>query len=173
MKYLVERRQEEKERRRAEIIDAAEARRRVGSPRSRWTKSRGPRGCRAPCFTSISRTSATCSWRWSIARSTSCACVPQAPPGHPDGLREVEAFGRAYLAFSHDNPLYFDAFAASAGALGLHSRRTRTRRVHGRGPPRARGADAGFDRGVHDGSIRNDVGAPSVIRFRFGRSSTV
>ena len=164
MTYLIERRQEEKDRRRGEIVDAAESL----YAESGWDAitmdqvARRARLSRALLYVYfkdkndlhmalVERSLEALRVRFGAARE-----------GREHGLAEVEAIGRAYLAFSVETPHYFDACARyqahAATELPLDA------------PPCNEAAceAAGFrvhsviveslNRGIADGSIRADIG---------------
>ena len=83
--------------------------------------------------------------------------------GHARGIEEVEAIGHAYLEFSRELPHYFDACsrfqAHRSGGVEPHPNEIACmvagHRVH-------EVIVASLNRGVADGSIRNDLGDPYV-----------
>jgi len=168
MSYLIERRQEEKDRRRAEIIDAAEAlyaetgwdgitmdqvARRAQLSRALlyvYFKDKGDLH-----LALVERSLEALRSRFMAARE-----------GHATGLAQVEAIGRAYLAFSVETPHYFDACARY---------QAHAETAHQAGPAPCNEAAceaAGFgvheviveslNRGVADGTIRANLGDPFV-----------
>jgi AcrR family transcriptional regulator len=90
-------------------------------------------------------------------------CFEAAKQGRPTGIAEVEAIGRAYLAYSKDKPHYFDACARyqahQVGGAEVEPNEAACRiaghRCH-------EVIVASLDRGVADGSIRKDLGNPYV-----------
>jgi AcrR family transcriptional regulator len=165
MSYIAERRQEERDRRRAEIVDAAEAL----YAESGWDAitmdqvARKARLSRALLyvyfhdksdlhFALVERSLEELRRRFEIARQ-----------GHARGIDEVEAIGHAYLAFSRDLPHYFDACArfqahqregADVPVNELACMQT-GHRVH-------EVIVDSLNKGVADGSIRGDLGNPYV-----------
>jgi AcrR family transcriptional regulator len=168
MSYLVERRQEEKDRRRAEIVDAAE----TLYAETGWDAitmdqvARRARLSRALLYVYfkdksdlhlalVERSLEALRERFIAARA-----------GHASGLAQVEAIGRAYLAFSIELPHYFDACARyQAHAECAHTA--------GDVPGNEEACEAaGFrvheviveslNLGVADGTIRADLGNPFV-----------
>jgi AcrR family transcriptional regulator len=168
MSYITERRQEEKDRRRAEIIDAAEAL----YAETGWDAitmdqvARRARLSRALLYVYFTDKS---DLHMALVERSLEALHDRfvaAQEGRTDGIAEVEAIGRAYLAFSVETPHYFDACARY--------------QAH---PPGEHGADGtpcneaacevaghrvheviveSLNRGVADGSIRADIGDPFV-----------
>lgn len=165
MSYIAERRQEEKDRRRVEIIDAAEA----VYAECGWDAvtmelvARKARLSRALLyvyfrdksdlhFALVERSLEELRRRFEAARQ-----------GRARGIDEVEAIGHAYLAFARELPHYFDACA-----------RFQAHRPEGAEIPASelRCFDTGhrvhevivesLNRGVADGSIRGDLGDPYV-----------
>jgi TetR/AcrR family transcriptional regulator len=165
MSYIAERRQEERDRRRAEIVDAAEALyAELGWDAVTMDQvARRARLSRALVyvyfrdkadlhFALVQRSLESLRLRFESARQDkSC------------GIDEVEAMGRAYLAFARELPHYFDACAR----FQAHAS------PEGELPPNERACVAAgasvhevmidsLDRGVADGSIRKDIGDPKV-----------
>ncbi len=165
MSYISERRQEEKDRRRTEIVDAAEAL----YAEAGWDAitmdqvARRARLSRALLyvyfrdkadlhFALVERSLEALRERFVAARQ-----------GHARGIDEIDAIGRAYLAFARDKPHYFDACA-----------RFQAHQTEGTGPQANELAcmAAGhrvhevivesLNRGVADGSVRGDLGNPYV-----------
>lgn len=168
MSYLVERRQEEKDRRRAEIIDAAEAL----YAETGWDGitmdqvARRARLSRALLYVYfkdksdlhlalVERSLEALRTRFIAARE-----------GQPDGLAEVEAIGRAYLAFSVEAPHYFDAcaryqaHAAAEPAPGEELRNEAACDAAGLSVHEV--IVESLNRGVADGTIRANLGDPFV-----------
>src|SRR5512134_3561483 len=113
MSYISERRQEERDRRRIEIVDAAEAvYAEVGWDAVTMDQvARGARLSRALVyvyfrdkadlhFALVERSLEELRRRFEAARE-----------GKATGMDEVEAIGRAYIAFARELPHYFDACA--------------------------------------------------------------
>jgi AcrR family transcriptional regulator len=165
MSYISERRQEEKDRRRAEIVDAAEAL----YAETGWDSitmdqvARRARLSRALLYVYfrdkgdlhlalVERALDALRDRFELARQ-----------GRERGIDEVEAIGRAYLAFSQDMPHYFDACARYQAHQSCDADHQ---------PNEAACMAAGhrchevfvesLNRGVADGSIRSDLGNPYV-----------
>ena len=165
MSYLSERRQEEKDRRRTEIVDAAEAL----YAETGWDAvtmdavARRARLSRALLYVYFKDRDDLHLALVERALEALRATFLEAQRGNPDGLREVEAIGRAYFAFARNTPHLFDACAryqaheictdeAHANeAACMHA----GHRVH-------EVIVESLERGVADGSIRRDLGNPYV-----------
>lgn len=164
MSYIAERRQEERDRRRAEIVDAAEAvYAEVGWDAVTMDRvARRARLSRALVYVYfrdksdlhlalVERALESLRERFEAARA-----------GKECGLAEVEAIGWAYQAFARELPHYFDAcarFEARPGRDGVQPNEAACmaagHRVH-------ETMVAALNRGVADGSIRADIGDPYV-----------
>jgi len=161
MNYLAERRQEEKERRRAEILDAAEAV--LGG--AGWDEltmdqvARRARLSRALVYVyfkdKVDLMYGVCERGLATLRQR----FEEAVARHKVGLDQITAIGRAYIAFSQEFPVYFDILArcelrevntadASANEAACQLAGDG---VHGL-------MVAVLEAGVRDGSIRADIG---------------
>jgi AcrR family transcriptional regulator len=161
MTYIAERRQEERDRRRAEIVDAAEALyAEVGWDAVTMDQvARRARLSRALVyvyfhdradlhFALVERSLEELRRRFEAARE-----------GKARGIDQVEAIGRAYLEFARELPHYFDACAryqAHAGADGTPQPNECA--CMGAGPRVHEVIVDSLGRGVADGSIRADIG---------------
>jgi AcrR family transcriptional regulator len=169
MSYIAERRGEEKERRRSEILDAAEAL----YAQKGWevvTVEQVARGAR------LSRALVYVYFRdkeellfgigeraMQLLRDRFVAAASQ----HALGVDQVEAIGRAYMAYAHEFPHYFDfcarfqAHSVSADP-GSHE-----------GACRLAGDEAigavvqAIESGIRDGSIRAEIGSPTLLAVTF------
>lgn len=158
MSYITERRQEEKDRRRSEIVDAADDLYRelgwdavtMDSVAKRARLSRALvyvyfKDKRDLHFAIVARAMEVLRERFIEASSRART-----------GLEKIEAIGRAYMAFGQEFPHYFDACArlqASAvdATPALEASRVMSEAVHGIVVDALR-------TGQEDGSIRNDLG---------------
>jgi AcrR family transcriptional regulator len=165
MSYIAERRQEERERRRTEIIQAAEQLYSEGG----WDEltmehvARRARLSRALVYVYfkdkddlhlaiVERSLERLRQRFQVAAD-----------GARLGIDKVEAIGHAYVAFSQDVPHYFDACSR------FHARQSEDGSAD---PQSAACSEAGqrvlrviaasIEQGFADGSIRSDVGAPML-----------
>jgi AcrR family transcriptional regulator len=165
MSYLTERRQEERDRRRGEIVDAAE----TLYAELGWDTvtmdhvARRARLSRALLyvyfkdkadlhFALVERALDALRVRFEAARE-----------GRPSGLAEVEAIGRAYFAFARQTPHQFDAcarFQAHASSDGNLPPNEAACMVVGHRVHEV--IVAALNRGIADGSVRADIGDPYV-----------
>jgi AcrR family transcriptional regulator len=164
MSYVAERRQEEKDRRRAEIIDAAiEVYREIDwdgvtidqvAKRARLSRAlvyvyfRDKEELHAAIVLRAFELLAT--------RFTEAASRARL------GIDKIEAIGRAYVAFAHELPHYFDAcarFEACAPSEDPQSPLTECFEAGGRVQQIA---IAAIVLGQEDGSVRKDIGDPKV-----------
>jgi TetR/AcrR family transcriptional regulator len=163
MSYITQRREEEKERRRAEIVDAAES---LYSDLG-WEAAtidevaRRARLSRALVYVYFKDKSdlhfAIVDRALRALRERFVAAAEQ----HETGLEKVQAIGRAYVAFSREVPHYFSAcshFQAHQSATDREAANEQaalqaSQRVH-------EVLVAAIELGIKDGTIRNDVGDP-------------
>ncbi len=166
MNDLLERRQEEKERRRAEILDAAET---VASvigidAMTMEQVARKARLSRALLYVYFQDKTdllfGLCNRGLDQLQRRFVDAVDQ----QQDGLRQVEACGRAYVAFTQEFPVYFEAlsrFEAHSPEAGTGSGNEGAcilagDRVHAV-------LIAALEHGMQDGTIRPDAGPPQLI----------
>ena len=164
MSYINERRQEERDRRRAEIVDAAEALyAEVGWDAVTMDQvARRARLSRALVYVYFRDKSDLHLALVERALDTLRERFEAARAGKARGIDEVEAIGWAYQAFARELPHYFDAcarFEARHGSDGVQPNEAACmaagHRVH-------EAIVASLNRGVADGSIRADIGDPYV-----------
>ena len=140
MSYIDQRREEEKERRRAEILDAAEALTEIGWEAATMDEvARRARLSRALVYV-----------YFKDKRDLHFAIVERAlrelrkrfeqAASEPTGIDKVEAIGRAYVTFSRDVPHYFDA----CSQFQAHR-------------PRSRGGDSNESAALHAGQRVHEV----------------
>jgi len=176
MNHLAERRQEEKERRRAQILDAAEA----VAAKVGWDEltmdqvARGARLSRALVYVYFKDKVDLMYGICERALETVRQRFEEAVARHKLGLDQMLAIGRAYIAFSQEFPVYYDI-----------KTRCDMREVNPSDPSPneaacQRAGDAVFatmvgvlSTGARDGSIRTDLGNPMLIAavlwgFTFG-----
>lgn len=166
MSYIAERRQEEKERRRGEILDAAEG---VAADVG-WDDltmdqvARRARLSRALLYVYFKdkvdllfgiceRALATLAQRFEAAISR-----------HKRGLDQMVAIGRAYIAFSQEFPVYFDVMARCE----LHTPDTQQMEANEqacltKGDLARDLMVSVLEAGFRDGSISNELGDPKAI----------
>jgi len=165
MSYIAERRQEEKERRRAEILDAAEAVCAVVG----WDAmtmdqvARKARLSRALLYVYFKDKTDLLFGLCERALGTLTQRFTEAVSRHKRGLEQLTAIGRAYIAFSQEFPVYFEVVArcellspepqveSNEGAAMLKGDESRKLMV------------AVIEAGIRDGSIRADVGDPKLV----------
>jgi len=176
MSYITERRQEERDRRRGEIVDAAEALyAEVGWDAVTMDQvARRARLSRALVY--VYFTDKTDLHFALVERSLDALYrrFEAAREGKASGIEEVEAIGRAYLAFERETPHHFDACAR------FQAHTSAERDVP---PNEAACMCAGhrvhelmvesLHRGIADGTIRADIGDPyetalALWAFSFG-----
>jgi AcrR family transcriptional regulator len=165
MSYISERRQEEKDRRRAEIVDAAEAL----YAETGWDGitmdqvARRARLSRALLYVYFEDKDDLHLALVERALDALREAFLTAQQGHASGLAEVEAIGRAYLRYSKEKPHYFDACARyqahEACSDEAHANEAACMRA---GHRCHEVIVASLVRGMADGSIRNDLGNPYV-----------
>jgi AcrR family transcriptional regulator len=162
MSYVAERREEEKERRRAEIIDAAE---RLYAEKG-WDAvtvdqvAKSARLSRALVYVYFRDKEELLFAIGERAMRTLAARFEEAVVRHARGLEQVEAIGRAYMAYAQEFPHYFD-FCMRFQA---HSPSPEPGSNEGRCQVEGDAAIGVVVRAIHvglaDGSIRRDVGDP-------------
>ena len=166
MSYIAERRQEERERRRAEILDAAETViAAVGWDDMTMDQvARKARLSRALLYVYFKDKTDLLFAIGERAVKTLEKRFAEAVARHRLGMDQLEAIGRAYVAFSQEFPVYFDILARcelfSGGELEPGSNEEAC----------AFGGDAihnlmvaTIEAGMRDGSIRADAGNPHVV----------
>ncbi len=161
MNYIAERRQEEKERRRTEILDAAEQV--TGS--SGWDEltmdqvARRARLSRALLYVYFKDKTDLMYALCERSLLTLQQRFDNAVLGKPLGLDKVHAVGEAYIAFVEECPVYFDILAR----CGLREVNTKDPGSNELACQTVGAAMLGMivgvlDEGVKDGSIRADLG---------------
>jgi len=165
MSYIAERRGEEKERRRAEILDAAE----TLYAEKGWDAltvdqvARSARLSRALVYVYFRDKEELLFAIGERAMRLLRDRFLETIAAHSLGMDQVEAIGQAYMAYAHEYPHYFDfcsRFHAHSVALdpGSHE-----------GACRLAGDEAigavvqAIEAGIRDGSIRPDVGDPRLL----------
>jgi len=165
MSYIAARRQEEKERRRAEILDAAEAvAASVGWDAMTMDQvARKARLSRALLYVYFKDKTDLLFGLCERALSTLTQRFTEAASRQKRGLDKLTAIGRAYIAFSQEFPVYFEVVArcellspepasdTNEGAAMLKGDACRGLMVQV------------IAAGITDGSIRKDVGDPKVV----------
>lgn len=166
MNDLAERRNEEKERRRAEILDAAEA---VAASES-WDNmtmdqvARRARLSRALLYVYFTDKTDLLFGVGERALALLAARLSESAARQQRGIAQLEAMGRAYMAFAQEFPVYFAVLAHCELRSPANSD------SHSNEGDCARKADAlhgmiasTLEVGIGDGSIRTDVGQPPAV----------
>jgi AcrR family transcriptional regulator len=165
MSYIAERRGEEKERRRAEILDAAEA---LYAEKG-WDAltvdqvARSARLSRALVYVYFRDKEellfAIGERAMGLLRDRFVAAAAK----HAAGMEQVAAIGQAYMAYANEFPHYFDFCSR------FHAHSVATDPGSHEGACRAAGDEAigvvvrAIEEGIKDGSIRPDVGEPVLL----------
>jgi len=162
MSYIAERREEEKERRRAEILDATE----TLYAKMGWESvtvdqvARTARLSRALVYVYFRDKEELLFAIGERAMRLLRDRFIAAAAGHPRGLDQVEAIGRAYMGYAFEFPHYFDfcaRFQAHSASVDPGSHEG----ACGAAADEAIGAVVrAIEAGIGDGSIRRDVGEP-------------
>jgi AcrR family transcriptional regulator len=166
MSYIAERRLEEKERRRAEIVDAAEAAGRdVGlDALTLEDVARRARLSRALLYVYFQDRSDLMFGLCERAMGMLHARFVEAAERHRTGLEQVSAMGRAYVAFSQEFPVLFDALARCELKTPEPSQGSPSEQACAAGGDRLQAQlVASIDAGVRDGSIRGDITSPMLM----------
>lgn len=166
MSYIVERRLEEKERRRAEIVDAAEAAgREVGLDALTMDDvARRARLSRALLYVYFQDRSDLMFGLCERAMGMLHARFVEASERNRTGLEQVSAMGRAYVAFSQEFPVLFDALARCELKSADPSQGSPSEQACAAGGDRLQGQlVAALATGIKDGSIRGDINSPLLM----------
>jgi AcrR family transcriptional regulator len=166
MSYIAERRLEEKERRRAEIVDAAEAAGRdVGLDALTMDDvARRARLSRALLYVYFQDRSDLMFGLAERAMGQLHARFVEAAERHRTGLEQVSAMGRAYVAFSQEFPVLFDALARCELESPDPAKLSPSEQACMVCGDRLQGAlISSIETGLRDGSIRSDVSSPQLM----------
>jgi len=166
MNYIAERRLEEKERRRAEIVDAAEAAgREVGLDALTMDDvARRARLSRALLYVYFQDRSDLMFGLAERAMGMLHARFIEAAERNKTGLEQVGSMGRAYVAFSQEFPVLFDALARCEVQSTEPNESSPSEQACAAGGDRLQAVlVASIESGVRDGSIRADVGSPILM----------
>jgi AcrR family transcriptional regulator len=166
MNYIADRRLEEKDRRRQEIVDAAEAvAGREGIDALTMDQvARRARISRALLYVYFHDKTELLLGLCERGLGVLAARFEEAAARQRSGLERIGAIGRAYVAFSQEFPVYFDALARfqaqqsepGPGTAGAAACTTAGRRVHAI-------MLAAIESGQRDGSIDPAAGTPVTI----------
>jgi AcrR family transcriptional regulator len=166
MSYIAERRLEEKERRRAEIVDAAEAAgREVGLDALTMDDvARRARLSRALLYVYFQDRSDLLFGLAERAMSMLHGRFVEAAERHRTGLEQVSAIGRAYVAFSQELPILFDALARCELESPEPDKASPAEQACMLGGDKLQAVlVSSIEAGVRDGSIRGDIGSPMLM----------
>jgi TetR/AcrR family transcriptional regulator len=166
MSYIAERRLEEKERRRAEIVDAAEAAgREMGLDALTMDDvARRARLSRALLYVYFQDRSDLMFGLAERAMSMLLNRFVEAAERNRTGLDKVSAIGRAYVAFSQEFSTLFDALARCELEATDPAQASPAEQACMLGGDRLQGVlVSAIDAGVRDGSIRADIGSPMLM----------
>jgi TetR/AcrR family transcriptional regulator len=167
MSYIAERREEEKERRRSEILAAAEAL----YAKQGWDAvtmdqvARSARLSRALVYVYFQDKEDLLFAIGERAMQLLTSRFQAAAAGPGTGLQRVDAIGRAYVAYALEFPHYFDVcsrFQSHAMASQPSANETA---CHLAGD-QVMGTVVGvIEAGIRDGSLRKDIGDPLMLAF--------
>jgi AcrR family transcriptional regulator len=166
MSYIAERRLEEKERRRAEIVDAAEAAgRELGlDALTKDDVARRARLSRALLYVYFQDRADLFFGLSERAMSMLYSRFVEAAERNRTGLEQVSAIGRAYVAFSQEFPVLFDALARCELQSPDPAQCSPSEQACMLGGDRLQAVlVACIEAGVRDGSIRSDIGSPMLM----------
>jgi AcrR family transcriptional regulator len=166
MSYIAERRLEEKERRRAEIVDAAEAAGRdVGLDALTMDDvARRARLSRALLYVYFQDRSDLFFGLTERAMGMLLGRFVEAAERNRTGLDQVSAIGRAYVAFSHEFPVLFDALARCELEAPDPEKSSPAEQACMLGGDKLQAVlVSSIKAGVADGSIRSDIGSPMLM----------
>lgn len=166
MNYIAERRLEEKERRRAEIVDAAEAAGREAGLDALTMDdvARRARLSRALLYVYFQDRSDLMFGLCERAMGMLHGRFLEAAERNRTGLDQVTAMGRAYVAFSQEFPVLFDALARCELQSPDPQQCTPTEQACMAGGDRLHATlVASIETGIRDGSIRSDVNSPMLM----------
>jgi AcrR family transcriptional regulator len=166
MSYIAERRQEEKERRRAEILDATE----VVAARVGWDGmtmdqvARQARLSRALVYVYFKDKSDLMFGIGERAMITLHKYFTDAVAKHTRGLDQLAAVGHAYITFSREQPVYFDVTArCELTSPDIANLQPNEQASLVAGDRIWKLMQEALELGVRDGSIRADVGRARAV----------
>ena len=165
MSYIAERRQEEKERRRAEILDATEAvAAEVGWDAMTMDQvARKARLSRALLYVYFKDKQDLLFGICERALGVLTQRFAEAVARQKRGLDQMVGIGRAYIAFSQEFPVYFEVIARCELLTPEPTMNTNESSVMLRGDE-CRGLMVSVvQAGIADGSIRSDAGEPHIV----------
>jgi AcrR family transcriptional regulator len=165
MNYIAERRQEEKERRRAEILDAAEAvAAEVGWDAMTMDQvARKARLSRALLYVYFKDKTDLLFGTCERALATLTQRFSEAMARQKRGLDQIVAIGRAYIAFSQEFPVYFEVMARCELLSPEPQADSNEGAAMSQGDACRSLMNDVILVGIEDGSIRSDVGDPKIV----------
>jgi AcrR family transcriptional regulator len=165
MSYIAERRLEEKERRRAEILDATETvAGEVGWDAMTMDQvARKARLSRALLYVYFKDKQDLLFGICERALATLTQRFTEAVSRNKSGLEQLTGIGRAYVAFSQEFPVYFEVMARCEMLTPEPSEGTNEGAAMVRGDECRQLMVEVIKAGIADGSIRPDVGEPHVV----------
>jgi AcrR family transcriptional regulator len=165
MSYIAERRQEEKERRRAEILDAAEAvAAEVGWDAMTMDQvARKARLSRALLYVYFKDKTDLLFGTCERALIVLTQRFTEAVARQKRGLDQIIAIGRAYVAFSQEFPVYFEVMARCELLSPEPQPDTNESAAMLRGVACRELMNDVIRVGIEDGSIRADAGDPKIV----------
>lgn len=166
MNYIAERRQEEKERRRAEILDAAEAvAGTVGWDAMTMDEvARKARLSRALVYVYFKDKTDLMFGVGERALEALRQSFAEAVSRHDSGLEQITAIGHAYIGYSRERAVYFDVLARCELVSPDTSDLQPNVQACLETGDTVRGLMQGaIELGIRDGSIRSDVGDPKAV----------
>ncbi len=165
MTYIAERRVEEKERRRVEILDAAE---RLYAEKD-WDRvtmeqvARTARLSRGLLYVYFRDKEELLFGIGERAMKVLTERFEAAAARHARGLDQVEAIGRAYMAYAHEFPHYFNVCARfQAHSMSLEPGSNEAACAAG-GEATMAVVVRAIEAGIRDRSIREDIGQPMLL----------
>jgi AcrR family transcriptional regulator len=166
MSYIAERRQEEKERRRAEILDAAE----VVLASVGWDAmtmdqvARKARLSRALVYVYFKDKTDLMFGVGERALGALRQRFADAVAQHTQGVDQLVAIGRAYIAFSREQATYFDVMArCELMSPDISNLQPNEQACVVTGDSIRRLMQEALELGVRDGSVRSDVGEAKAV----------
>lgn len=165
MSELMDRRLEEKERRRLEILDAVEAVATVVGVEALTMDlvARKARLSRALLYVYFHDKSALLLGVCNRALGALQQRFTTASTGQTTGLAQVEACGRAYVAFAEEFPARFEALAHFEAHQPTGELDPAYAEFMEAGDRAHQAIVAAIEQGLRDGSIRADVGVPKLV----------
>lgn len=166
MNYLAERRQEEKDRRRDEILDAAAlAAAEYGMAAFTMDQvARKARLSRALLYVYFKDKEDLLLGLADRAHDMLHDRFAAISAKRQAGLKKIQAMGRAYVAFAEESPVYFEALACfAAHEPDKKEKESNAARCLESGDRIHALMIQALEAGIEDGSVRRDVGPPALV----------